>query len=173
MDVQQVGVTLTITVLAIAVYFMMPHGKNSSSASSLGETDPSIVQSSSLELTKLIEALSSALPDSVILPQDAAKFARSTNSYWAKQECEATPTCIIRPLNVQQLSKAIAILKQEYDTQAGKDEVRGLFAVRGGGHSAVSGAASIRGGILIDLGHLNRVTPSEDGASVAIEAGAR
>ena len=48
-----------------------------------------------------------------------------------------------------------------------------MFAVRGGGHSAVPGAASIEGGVLIDLSLFSEVTPSEDESSVILAAVAK
>lgn len=45
--------------------------------------------------------------------------------------------------------------------------------MRGGGHSAVPGAASIKDGVLVDLSLLCEVTPSDDGTSVVVGGGAR
>lgn len=98
------------------------------------------------------------------------------NSYWAQQECEVVPACVVRPRDVQELSIATTILKREYDErrkQSGKDQPEGLFAIRGGGHSPIAGAASINGGVLIDLSLFKEVTPSEDGSSVVIGAGCK
>lgn len=130
------------------------------------------------EPTPLSKKLASALPDHVILPHGdaAAAFKRSMNAYWAQQECEVVPACVIRPRNVQQLSTAVTILKQEHDEREkrmGKGAPEGLFAVRGGGHSPIPGAASIKGGVVIDLGCFCEVIPSEDGSSVVIGAGAK
>ena len=124
----------------------------------------------------LSKKLASALPDSVILPHSAAAFEQSMNSYWAKQESEVIPACVVRPCNVQQLCTAVTILKREYDARgkySHEKKAEGLFAIRSGGHSAVSGAASINGGVLIDLGLFRDVTPSEDGSTVDIGAGAK
>ncbi|KAL9084581.1 MAG: hypothetical protein Q9165_008006 [Trypethelium subeluteriae] len=126
----------------------------------------------------LSNRLASALPDSIILPDDAAAFEQSMNSYWAQQECEVTPACIVRPYDVQQLCTAVHILKSEYDERAKKasrenKKVGGLFAIRSGGHSPVAGAASIQDGVLIDLSHFHEVTPSEDRSSVVIGVGAK
>lgn len=132
--------------------------------------------SSSIESAMLSKSLASALPDSIIFPDDVAAFKQSMNSYWAQQECEVIPACVVRPRDVQQLCKAVTILKREYDQrrkQTGEKQAKGLFAIRGGGHSPVSGAASIEGGVLIDLSLFCAVTPSEDGSSVAIGAGAK
>lgn len=87
-----------------------------------------------------------------------------------------TPACIVRPNDVHQLCTAITILKQEHDERAkqhGTQDAQGVFAVRGGGHSPLHGAATIEGGVVIDLSFLRQVTPSEDGSSVTIGAGAK
>lgn len=86
------------------------------------------------------------------------------------------PACVLRPHDTQQLCTAVTILKSEYEEQrkrAGEGKVQGLFAVRSGGHSPVPGAASIEGGVLIDLSLFREVTPSEDGKSVVIGVGAK
>ncbi|KAA6408168.1 MAG: FAD binding domain [Lasallia pustulata] len=57
--------------------------------------------------------------------------------------------------------------------EPGEKKAEGLFAIRGGGHSPVPGAASIKGGVAIDPGLFCDVTPSEDGSSVAIGAGTK
>ena len=86
------------------------------------------------------------------------------------------PACVVRPRNVQQLCTAVTIIKHEYDERgkkAGGVKAEGLFAIRSGGHSPVSGAASIEAGVVIDLSLFCEVIPSEDGSSVAIGAGAK
>ena len=132
--------------------------------------------SSSPEPTMLSKSLALALPKSIIFPHDAAAFKQSMNSYWAQQEREVIPACVIRPRDVQQLSMAVTVLKREYDErqkQAGENKAEGLFAIRSGGHSPVAGAASIKGGVVIDLGLFCEVTPSEDRSSVTIGTGAK
>lgn len=134
------------------------------------------LMSSSPESFRVSKSLASALPDNVIFPRDVAAFTESMNSYWAKQEREVVPACILRPRDVQQLSTAVTILKREYDErkmQGGNEKAEGLFAIRSGGHSPVTGAASTRGGVLIDLSLFCEVTPSEDGTSVVIGTGAK
>ncbi|PQE13561.1 FAD binding domain-containing protein [Rutstroemia sp. NJR-2017a BVV2] len=117
--------------------------------------------------TVVSKLLSTSLPESVVLPGSSA-FTKATNSYWAKQESEVIPACVVRPRTTEELSVAVKILKQEYD----KDP-RGMFAVRSGGHSPVPNAASIQGGVLIDLSLFNKVILSEDKSSVTIGAGNR
>ena len=123
------------------------------------------------EADGLCKTLESALPDDVLLSSNATKFKHSINSYWAQQECEVIPACVVRPRDVQQLSKAITILKHHYDQLSGTS--KGLFAIRSGGHSPVASAASIKGGVVIDLRLFREVTPSENGQSVVIGTGAR
>lgn len=120
-------------------------------------------------------ALAAALPNSVILPANSAAFAKSKDAYWAAQECEVVPGCVVQPRDAQELSQAITILQQEQKSRrlAGRAALEGVFAVRSGGHSPIPGAATIKGGPLIDLSLLREVTASEDGTSVTIGAGAK
>lgn len=53
------------------------------------------------------------------------------------------------------------------------EEGLGLFAIRSGGHSPISGAASLREGVVIDLSRFCEVTLAEDGRTVVIGTGAR
>ncbi|MCJ1316755.1 hypothetical protein MMC15_002076 [Xylographa vitiligo] len=128
------------------------------------------------EPTALCKSFESALPDSLIFPHNAAAFKQSMNSYWAQQECEVVPACVVRPRDVQELCTAVNILKREYDervAQAGEEKTKSLFAIRSGGHSPIPGAASITGGVVVDLSLFYEVTISEVGSSVVIGAGAK
>ncbi|KAI9829300.1 MAG: hypothetical protein M1826_005764 [Phylliscum demangeonii] len=124
--------------------------------------------------TKLSKSLASALPDSVIFPHHPA-FKQLTNFYWAQQEREVIPACVVRPCDVQQLCTAVTLIKREYDEggkPTGEESAQGLFAIRSGGHSPIPGAASVKGGVVIDLSLFCEVTPSQDGSSVVIGTGA-
>ncbi|PQE16339.1 FAD binding domain-containing protein [Rutstroemia sp. NJR-2017a WRK4] len=159
--------SVTTTFLIIISIFIMRH---------LRVSPKKLVQLDLPEPTKLSQTLASVLPNIVIFPQDVSTFRQVINSYWAKQACEAIPACVVQPRNDQELCTAIAILKREYDERAkesAEGHVEPLFAIRGGGHSPVSGAASIAGGILIDLSLFNEVIPSVDGLSVTIGGGAK
>ena len=138
--------------------------------------DPPDHMSSLSEPTMLCKSLTSALPENVILPHDAAAFKQSMNAYWAQQECEVVPACVVRPRDVQQLCTAVNIIRHEFDkqrAQSAQGKVEGLFAIRSGGHSPIAGAASIKGGIVIDLRLFCEVTPSKDQSSVVIGTGAK
>ncbi|KAF7944106.1 hypothetical protein EAE96_010515 [Botrytis aclada] len=132
------------------------------------------------EITRISKTLAAALPDSVILPQSVTTFNKVVDGYWAKQECEVNPACVVRPRNDEELCTAVTIIKRKYDErrkqQVGGEHISGgLFAIRSGGHSCVAGAASIEGGVLIDLSCFNEVIPSQenDESSVIIGAGCR
>ncbi|KAL8868532.1 MAG: hypothetical protein Q9174_004929 [Haloplaca sp. 1 TL-2023] len=116
--------------------------------------------------------LKKALPDSVFFGPHPV-FVESIQSYWAVQERDIVPQCIVRPRTDEEVVVAIGILKQQYDDCTRQGRAHPLFAVRSGGHSPIPGAANIDGGIVIDLQLLDEVVPSEDGSRVAIGTGAR
>lgn len=158
-------ITTLVAVVISAVWYRFARPKQQHKA---GGFTPNI------QLNRLSETLASALPGSVVLPSDTIAFTQWKDSYWAQQECEAVPGCIVRPRNVMQLCTTMNIIRQEYQRQkqgTNSEPFVRLFAVRGGGHSCVSGAASVNHGVLIDLGHFCEVIPSENGESVSIGAG--
>jgi hypothetical protein len=129
---------------------------------------------------RLRDALNSTLPDSIILPQTTTAFGQAVGAYWAQQECEVFPACVLQPRNAQDLATGVEILNRHFDELRrvgnGGDEglgVEGLFAIRSGGHHHVAGAASIKGGVLIDLSLLDKITIAEDGKTVTFGAGLR
>ena len=176
MAFQLFSVSGATTLLVIISIYIVRRLRTSYTLQAAKKPDHLDFPSSLPEPTILCKNLASVLPDSVIFPHDAAEFKKSMNSYWAQQECEVIPACIVRPRDIQKLCTAVTILKREYDErgkQAGEVKAEGLFAIRSGGHSPVSGAASIKGGVLIDLSLFCEVVPSEDGSSVIIGAGAK
>jgi hypothetical protein len=127
---------------------------------------------------RLKSNLVAAIPHIVISSDKASEFRESMNSYWDQKAYEVPPACVVRPRNVWELAQAVKILKREFDlrrehTSKSEGPMEPIFAVRGGGHSPVAGASSIKGGVLIDLSLFNDVTPAEDGNSVAIGAGCK
>lgn len=134
------------------------------------------VLANSPEPSTLCRRIMSVLPHSVILPRDVAAFKQSMNSYWARQECEVLPACVVRPRDIHELSTVVNFLSKEYEERLKRDvqgKAEGVFAIRSGGHSPVAGAASIRGGVVIDLSLFCEVVPAEDGCSVVIGTGAK
>ena len=173
---QLLSASAATTLLIIVSVFIMRRLRTSQSLQTAMKPDNQDHTSSSLKPNMLSKNLASSLPDSIIFPQDAAALRQSMNSYWAQQEREVIPACVVRPRNVQQLCTAITVFKREYDErrkEGGVKEAERLFAIRSGGHSPVPGAASLKGSVVIDLGFFCEVTPSQDGLSVAIGAGAK
>lgn len=166
--------SVTIAVTLFLLFIMNRLRIFQSSRQTATEPNHQDLVNSSPEQIGLSKSLALVLPDSVVFPQDPATFKQLTNSYWAQQEREVIPACVVRPRDVQQLSTAVTVLKREYDKRAvGENKTGGLFAVRSGGHSPVHGAASIKGGVVIDLSFICEVTLSEDRSSVTIGAGAK
>ena len=166
-----------VTTLLIAIsVFIMRNVRTSQILRAAKRTEHPDPMSSLPEPTALCRSFESALPHSLIFPHNAAAFKQSMNSYWAQQECEVVPACVVRPRDVQELCTAVNILKREYDervAQADEEKTKSLFAIRSGGHSPIPGAASITGGVVVDLSLFCEVTPSEVGSSVVIGAGAK
>ena len=176
MDFQLLFASAATTLLIIVSILIMRHLRTSKTLEVAKKHDYLDLTGDLPKPSMLSKSLAWALPNSVILPHDADAFKRSMNSYWAQQECEVIPACVVRPRDVQQLCTAVTVIKRHYDNQAkqaGAERGQGLFAIRSGGHSPVSGAASIKGGVVIDLGLFGEVVPSDDGSSVTIGAGAK
>lgn len=124
------------------------------------------------ERSPIAAALADELPESVFF-RSSPVFAESLGSYFALQESEIIPQCIVRPRNAAEVSAAVTILKRDYDEERESGRRFTPFAVRGGGHSPVPGSANTQNGILIDLRLLSDVIPSEDRQTVVIGAGNR
>ncbi|KAL3449126.1 hypothetical protein BJX65DRAFT_306191 [Aspergillus insuetus] len=91
------------------------------------------------------------------LPTDFAK------GYFATQQQEITPLCVIQPESPEDISRIVQVVR-EYQCQ---------FAVKGGGHGNHAGASSIQDGLLIDMSRISGVTLSDDESIAGIGAGAR
>jgi FAD/FMN-containing dehydrogenase len=179
MDIQLVPVlAVTAFVLLVSIFIRnWSYGFRTTKPTVAAFDSPNASDSISESTSLLIRALQSALPEEVILPHQN-KFTTSTKKYWANQECEKTPACIVQPSNAHQLSSAVTIIKHAFDEQEKQrsnliNNDRGIFAVRSGGHSPVAGAAAVVGGILVDMSRFCDVIPSEDGTTVRIGAGTR
>lgn len=103
------------------------------------------------------DALPPSLAADAIEPGDSA-FARVRNNYLRG----GNPGLVLRPRDVGEVREALAFARTQ-DVPLG---------VRSGGHG-VSGRSTNDGGIVIDLGRLNRVEVHDEGARARIEPGAR
>lgn len=74
-----------------------------------------------------------------------------------------TPGCILEPLSVSQLQKAVPLL------------VKGnaSFAIRSGGHSPNHGFANIDGGVLIGMSNFSRLQYNPTAGTAVVGAGLR
>jgi len=166
----------TAITAAIFVSFVVRHLIPGVAQSEKQKRENTDISASLPEPSEIAKRLATALPECVVFPRDDAAYKNSLKNHWALQETRVAPSCFLRPRNAYDVARAVKILKDEFDSQISEREKlsgRGLFAVRGGGHSPVPGAASIDGGISIDLGLLNQVIPSDDGSTVSIGAGAK
>ena len=172
--------TTTTLVLAFISIVFLVMGRFRARDRAKKPIGPASIRPPSEAAQRLVDQLSSALPDIVLLSSDGEVFEQSMNAYWAKQECEVVPCCVLRPTTTEQLGTAIKLLSREYHQRqrnaSGDDNEgigNGLFAIRSGGHSPISHAASIEDGVLIDMGRFSDVVPAEDGSNITIGVGAK
>ena len=115
MAFQLLCVSAATALLTIVSILIMRRLRTSQTLQAAKKRDYMDLTSGLSEPTMLSKSLASALSDSVIFPHDAAAFKRSISSYWAQQECEAIPACVVRPRDVQQLCTAVTVLKRQYN----------------------------------------------------------
>lgn len=114
------------------------------------------------------DALFKVLPGRVSLPSDPT-YQTSKASYSSMQEADISPACIVKPLNASEVAKAIKALAFVYESSSHSAQ----FAVKGGGHTAWAGSASIEDGAVIDMTSINEVTVNSDRSVTSVGAGAR
>lgn len=101
--------------------------------------------------------------NSKTLSSGTSSYEAFTSSYWSNQAAAVDPTCVFKPSHALEVSTAVLLSRLTSCP----------FAVKGGGHTAFSGASSIEGGITIALENLNEVTLSSDKKTVAVGPGNR
>lgn len=111
--------------------------------------------------------LAQALGNKVIYPGSSG-YVTSLQSYFAAQEQELTPACIVTPSNTQDVSTAIKTLASIFR----KDASQGHFAVRGGGHNSNAGSANIEDGVTLDLKALDGVAVDASKTVASVGGGA-
>lgn len=123
----------------------------------------------SAKLTVMSQCLAvlSLLGDKVSFP-GAQSYNASQTSYFAQQQREAVPLCVVSPTSAEDVSAVIRSLVTTPD-----DSPSCRFAFRSGGHSSVPGAGNSNGGVTIDLRALNSIELSEDKSKASIGPGAR
>lgn len=114
------------------------------------------------------DCLIKVLPGRVLLPSDPL-YQASKSSYASLQEAEISPACIVKPLNANEVAKAVGALASVYESSSHSAH----FAIRGGGHAAWAGSASIENGAVIDMTFINEVVVNADRTVTSVGAGAR
>ncbi|KAF2998444.1 hypothetical protein E8E13_000735 [Curvularia kusanoi] len=103
------------------------------------------------------------IPSFEVYAKNTTNYTTFTNEYWATQQGDVNPECIIKPSTPKQVSIAVLISRL----------TRCPFAVKGGGHAAFAGSSSIEGGITIALEKLNKIEVATDKKSVLVGPGRR
>ncbi|KAI5370384.1 putative FAD-binding domain, PCMH-type, FAD-binding, type PCMH, subdomain 2 [Septoria linicola] len=110
------------------------------------------------------EALTKSLgKNAVVFPYDAA-YSQSMGSYFSLKNSDLSPNCIALPRSSQDVSLAVQTLSLGAHAWEGQCQ----FGVRGGGHTPFKGAASIDGGIVIDLLHMPTAGISPDHETITV-----
>ncbi|PWY85006.1 FAD-binding domain-containing protein [Aspergillus heteromorphus CBS 117.55] len=105
----------------------------------------------------------SAIGDRTAFP-GSITYKGFLHSYYASN-AELHPNCIVQPLSAQDISVTVQTL-----TNSSAEPC--FFAVRSGGHVAVTGAANIEHGVTIDLSMMNGTTYSPRTGTASIQTGA-
>lgn len=103
-------------------------------------------------ITFLIALTSAGLPKTSILLPNSPQYTTRTSSYWSLST-QLQPACIIQSTSTSQVSKAIQTLAAFPSIE---------FAVRSGGHSICAGSNNIDGGVVLDLGLMDKTTYHEE-----------
>ncbi|GME51113.1 FAD linked oxidase [Neofusicoccum parvum] len=108
------------------------------------------------------EFLSGHYPNITSYPNQTM-YIQQNEDYWSAA-ASLGPACIFAPTSAELMGAAVKALV-EYNTP---------FAIRGGGHMAIPGAANINStGVLLSSANLNQLELSEDKSSVAVGPGNR
>ncbi|PWY87378.1 putative oxidoreductase [Aspergillus heteromorphus CBS 117.55] len=100
----------------------------------------------------------------------AYEFSRS--SFFSQQEAQLQPRCVVAPTGVEDVSTILQSLTSIGTSLPEGERSVCDFAIRSGGHTPFAGAASIDGGITIDLQGLKAIEVSSDRATVSVGPGA-
>ncbi|KAJ5171690.1 hypothetical protein N7492_004283 [Penicillium capsulatum] len=93
-------------------------------------------------------------------------YEDSVKSYFAQQNSQVRPSCVLSPVSVEEVAAALPALVSILDQ---KDRT---LAIRAGGHSYLAGSSNTANGVTIDLRNLNAIQVSQDRSTVWVGAGA-
>ncbi|KAL4799273.1 hypothetical protein BDV19DRAFT_376466 [Aspergillus venezuelensis] len=97
-----------------------------------------------------------------VLVPATAEYLDTASENWS-QTSQLSPLCILEPTTSEDVSQALKLLT----------EANTPFAVRGGGHMPVPGAANIDRGVLISLERMQTMELVNDGAVAQVGSGLR
>ncbi len=122
-------------------------------------------------------ALLSVLGSGKIFFPGSADYTSSVSTYWAQQQAQLAPRCIVTPRSAEDVATAVRTLTTTAESPgvvdgSAEEAAACLFAIRSGGHLPVPGAANVVGGVVLDLRLLNNVEVNLDKTLVSIGAGA-
>jgi hypothetical protein len=106
-----------------------------------------------------------AFPDQTVLASNASYS--TWNSRWA-DTAELIPSCVFRPLAVEDVSFAVKTLAKPVGNS--KNHYC-PFSIKGGGHTPWAGANNVDGGVAIDLTYLNQTTLTADRSVISLGGG--
>ncbi|KAL4926705.1 FAD-binding oxidoreductase [Aspergillus undulatus] len=118
------------------------------------------------KLTCCAALFNSPLSPHLILPSSPTYNTAITAHYTTNAPLE--PACILQPQSSSHIAEAVSLLVEADDGSTGC-----TFAIRGGGHNPSKGAASVQGGVTIDLAMMNETVYHPDKQTVEIMAGAK
>lgn len=105
------------------------------------------------------EVLKLTFPDNTFSPKDAVYEYESQN-FWSNNEI-LSPACVFRPTCPTQVAEAVKLMSLGLTS----------FAVRGGGHMAITGANNIDDGPLFVMSNLTTLELTQDKKSVWVGPG--
>ncbi|KAI1111367.1 FAD-binding domain-containing protein [Nemania sp. NC0429] len=105
-------------------------------------------------------SLISGLLETDVFTTSTATYDHENNDFWSATEI-LEPSCVFLPDTPEKVAQAVALFV-ERDCS---------FSIKGGGHSAIPGAASIHDGILMPMEKLKRLEISDDEETVVVGAG--
>ncbi|PLN80193.1 putative oxidoreductase [Aspergillus taichungensis] len=116
-------------------------------------------------------ALASALGGGKVSFPSSAPYAASLSSYFALQESELHPRCIVFPETTGDVADAVKMLTSGGEPSDGHQKPACAFAIRSGGHATTPGTANVEDGVTLDLSKLNQIKVHESNQTVLVGVG--
>ncbi|KAL7622052.1 hypothetical protein AAE478_007553 [Parahypoxylon ruwenzoriense] len=103
--------------------------------------------------------LAAAIPDNVFL-QGSSIYDTQDDDFWSATE-NLDPTCVFMPDTPEKVAQAVGLFVQNDCA----------FSIKGGGHSAIPGAANIHDGVLMPMERMRRFEIDFDAGHATVGAG--